>query len=378
MTKTVKHDTLMATLQSQYPGKVMWASEIPVGDPISTGSLALDFATGFGGFPSNRVVEVCGKEGTGKTTLALMIMLNALERYPDRAGIFLDLEHKIDKDWLEDIVGPDMLGNRIFYIQPTSIENATNIYRDAVGTGEVCVAILDSIGGAPTVRRNDDAESGHYGGNAIGVGEWSRAAATHASVYNCLTVGINQPRVDMTQRNQLNLPGGKAWSHAPVLRVELWQGKDREMMKFPGEKNPVAVGYTVYAKIRKNQVGMPGRTAMYWFFNIPTPEHPFGIDTLDEISRLSIMTRVVQQKGGWYHHPALPIDPKGEHKVQGVGTLQQVIKDDKSFQATLVSEVMASLKDHGAEIAPISDPDAPIEELDGMTKLWLHGGAPGA
>jgi recombination protein RecA len=374
MTKTVKHDVLMASLQESYPGKVMWANEIPVGDPISTGSLALDFATGFGGFPSNRVVEVCGKEGTGKTTLALMTMLNALELYPGRAAIFLDLEHKIDKDWLEDIVGPDMLGTRIFYIQPTSIENATNIYRDAVGTGEVCMAILDSIGGAPTVRRNDDAESGHYGGNAIGVGEWSRSAATYASVYNCLTIGLNQTRVDMTGLHGLNLPGGKAWSHAPVLRVELYRGKDTETVKFPGEKKPVAVGYTVYAKIRKNQVGMPGRTAYWWFYNIATPEHPFGIDTLDEITRLSIATQVVRLGGGWYNHTLLP-----GGKVKGLPAFKEVVNTNEAFRAALVTEVLASLGDHAAEVAPISDPDAPIEEIEsGMMGLFLTGTPPDA
>jgi hypothetical protein len=46
-----------------------------------------------------------------------------------------------------------------------------------------------------------------------------------------------------------------------------------------------------------------------------TPEHDFGIDTLDEITRLSLTTRVVTMRGGWYHHPALP-EHKGEHKVQ--------------------------------------------------------------
>lgn len=71
--------TLMSDLQKRFgEGKVMMASDIPVGPPISTGSLALDFATGYGGFPSNRVVEICGKEGTGKTTLALTAMLHAL------------------------------------------------------------------------------------------------------------------------------------------------------------------------------------------------------------------------------------------------------------------------------------------------------------
>lgn len=362
-----KAQTLLADLQKKFgENKVMMASQIPVGDPISTGSLALDFATSFGGFPSNRVVEICGKEGTGKTTLALMTMLNALKLYPDKSALFLDIEHKIDKDWMEMIVGSEVLANRVFYIQPSSIENATNIYRQALESGLICMAILDSIGGAPTVRRNEDAEVGHYGGNALGVGEWSRTAATYSSIYNCLTVGINQTRVDMSGYNQLITPGGRAWTHAPVLRIELVRGKDTETIRLPGEEKPVPVGFTVFAKVRKNQVGPPGRTAFYWFYHIPTEDHEFGIDTLDEITRLSIITRVVELRGGYYYHQALP---KGQ--VQGLLKLKEAVRTDEALRATIVSEVLASLKDHAAEVAPLSDPDAPI---DGVLAVHLTGG----
>ena len=62
---TASAKKLLADLQKTFgEGKVMFASDIPVGPPISTGSLALDYATGYGGFPANRVVEICGKEAT--------------------------------------------------------------------------------------------------------------------------------------------------------------------------------------------------------------------------------------------------------------------------------------------------------------------------
>jgi hypothetical protein len=51
---------------------------------------------------------------------------------------------------------------------------------------------------------------------------------------------------------------------------------------------------------------------------LATPEHDFGIDTLDEITRLSLTTPVVTMRGGWYHHPALP-----EQKVQGLPRFQR-------------------------------------------------------
>lgn len=370
MATTPKAHQLMMSLQKKFgENKVMMASSIPVGPPISSGSLALDFATGYGGFPSDRTIEICGKPGCGKTTLALLTMMNALAKYPRRNALFLDVEHKITKEWLEMIVGKEMLDNRIIYVQPTSIENATNIYREALESELICCAILDSVGGAPTVRRNDDAETGHYGGNAIGMGEFSRATATHGAVYNCLTIGINQTRVDMSGYNQLVTPGGRAWTHAPVLRIELVRGKETETVVIDTEKVPI--GYNIFAKVRKNQVGPEGRTAMYWFFNTWTEQYGFGIDQLDEITRLGIKTKVFDQRGGWYHHPALDADAKGEHKVQGLEKLKATIRADEILQATLRSEILASLAEHGADVAPISDPLEPSETVGNAFPLLV-------
>src|SRR3954454_25406750 len=68
---------------------------------IGTGSLALDLATGVGGYPRGRVVEVYGPESSGKTTLALHGIAEA-----QRAGgvcAFIDAEHAIDINYARAI-----------------------------------------------------------------------------------------------------------------------------------------------------------------------------------------------------------------------------------------------------------------------------------
>lgn len=361
---------LLGDLQRKFGSdKVMMASQIPVGPPVSSGSLALDVATCYGGFPINRVVEIYGKEGAGKTTLALLAMTNALAAYPDRAALFLDIEHKITPTWMEMIVGTDLLEQRVIYMQPTSIEQATNMYRKAVETDQVCCAILDSIGGAPTVRANEDAEVALVGGNAIGVGTWSRAAAPLAAVHNCLTIGINQVRANMNPRAFADdTPGGKAWRHAAILRIELVRGRETEYAEVDGEKVPI--GYNVFGKIRKNQVGPEGRTATWWFHNVWTPERGFGIDHIDEITRLAIKTQVVTLRGGWYQHDAL-----SGGKVQGLPKFIEQVRGNEALRSTLTTEVLARLKDHIAEIAPMSDPEEPSERVGGMLSMYLDGGA---
>src|ERR1700742_2897201 len=113
-----KFDKLYEDLQKEFGADtIMRAVDIPKRPGIPSGSLALDFAVGFGGMPQDRVIEISGKESSGKTTLAIMIMTHFLDANPDRAALFLDLEHKLTADWLEYLVGTERM-QRIIYIQP--------------------------------------------------------------------------------------------------------------------------------------------------------------------------------------------------------------------------------------------------------------------
>lgn len=358
---TAKLTKLVTDLKDKFgDDSVMFANDIPLQPPISSGSLALDFAIGHGGFPSDRVIELAGEEGCGKTTLSLLAVTKFLDAQPDRGALIMDLEHKLSPDWVRTLVGDDRM-ERLIYVQPDHIEQATNVFRQAVTSGQICIAVLDSIGGAPTIRRNDNAEVASYGGNSQGVGEFGRTAAALSAKYRCLTIGINQTRADMEGYHRMNTPGGKAWKHAVILRIQL-KRSTRETVEQTINGEKITVGHAVYAKVVKNQLNAPGRTAMWWFYNVPTDEYGFGVDTLDEVVRLGILTRVIHQSGGWYTHPALPADKKGDHKVNGLSALKKVIYADEALKQTLVSEILTRLDDHASEVAPISDPDAPIEE----------------
>ena len=358
-----KWDKLYEDLRKEFGDEsIKRAVDIPKRPGIPSGSLALDFAVGFHGMPQDRAIEISGKESSGKTTLAIMIMCNFLDAQPHRGALFLDLEHKLTSDWLEYLVGSQRM-ERIMYIQPDHAEMATNIYKRALPSGQVCFAIYDSIAGAPTARRNDDAEVSSYGGNAIAISEFARHAALNSAKYACLTVGINQTRDDFGGYNRLITPGGRAWKAACILRLELRKStRDIDYLSAGGEKIPI--GHKIFCKVVKNQLGgVEGRTCEWWFYSVETPDHPFGIDTLDEIVRLGVVTEVLRKSGGWYHHRAFPLDAKGENKVQGIDAVKAMVRTDESLRKTLTSEILAGLDAHSDEVAPITEPNLAVEEV---------------
>lgn len=350
---------LLGSLQNKYgSASIMLAKDIPRRPAITTGTLALDYATGIGGFPQDRVIEIAGAEGTGKTTLALLAMEQFLDSQPRRGALIMDVEHKLSPEWISMLVGEAKLEHQVLYAQPASIEEATNIYKAAVRSGIVCFAMLDSIGGAPTARRNDDAEVASYGGNALGVGEFARTANSHSARYNCLTVGINQIRADMSGYNRHMVPGGLAWLHAPVLRLQLKKGKGKKVVKLNNED--YQIGYEIACKIVKNGVAAPGRTASWWFYNVPTEEFGFGVDRVEEAVRLGLLTGVIERKGAWYIYPGLPTK---DSQVQGQEKLLDLVRDNKALREQIGSDVTAKLQtgEFGGQVAPMSDPDAPID-----------------
>jgi recombination protein RecA len=158
---------------------VMMAAQMPRYPKISTGSLALDFATGVGGWPSDRYVEVFGAESCGKTTLGLIGMKNFLDAQPKRGAVILDTEHKMDLDWAARITGDDYMKTRIIYLQPDSIEDATEMYKECVSDGSTAYVLFDSIASAQT-RKSVTTEKDEMTGNAKAMAglprSWPRSA----------------------------------------------------------------------------------------------------------------------------------------------------------------------------------------------------------
>jgi recombination protein RecA len=344
---TATADKLIVDTNKRYgEHALMYATDMPTPPAVHSGSYALDYAMGIGGLPCNRLIEVFGQESCGKTTLGLLSMRQFLDAYPDRHAMVLDLEHKLDKPWMIRLVGAEYMG-RILYAQPDHVEMATNMYVDLVGTGDVSFCLFDSVGGAATkASMEKDAEKVQVGGNAPQITKFARLAGTFSAKYECLTYCVNQIRDDMDGYHRNLSPGGRALKHHAIARIYV-RKSTRDIATIPipnSDGKRLTVGSKIFATMVKNQTGgREGMVAEWWFYPVETPEYGFGIDTAEEIFDLALATEVITGSG-WYTHPALPPDKKGEHKIQGKDTLKALFRTDESLRATIISETMAALK----------------------------------
>ena len=107
---------------------------------IPTGSLSLDIATGVGGFPRGRVIEIYGRKSSGKTTLAL----KAISEAQKGGGVaaFIDAEHALDVTYASrlGVNVEDLLAS-----QPDTGEQALEVAETLVRSGAVDIVVIDSV-----------------------------------------------------------------------------------------------------------------------------------------------------------------------------------------------------------------------------------------
>lgn len=408
---------------------VFTPNDMPAKGVVSTGSLSMDYMTGRMGIPRDCVVEFAGEPGCGKSTTSLSIINNVLnlelsrsrmsvlaeraaksgkisqddlkrfnraydrqefdlhvfddpkknrmldsdlsQRDEDEAfdrcrnALYVDLEGRFDPKWASRFIDSRFLNSKFLLVRNDTIEQATDAYTECVRTGKFAVAVIDSIGGAPSKGVFDkSAERGNVGGNALGVTRFSQFAENHASRYTCLTIGLNQVRADMEGWNRLITPGGKAWKHACSLRIELKRRPNNPNENYwahEGRDGSFQCGYMVHARLHKNSVGRSGQACEFDFFTADTPEYgPAGFSPYTECINLAVMAGLIEKGGGgWMKYPSFP-----NGRIQGIPRAVEYLRDHSDVFQSLRDEVRSRLTSGGIEGAVTSFDYVPEGDSD--------------
>ena len=156
-------------------------------DAISTGSLSLDIATGIGGLPRGRIVEIYGPESSGKTTLALHCIAEAQKLGGEAA--FIDAEHALDPIYAANL-GVDV--DSLLVAQPDYGEQALEITEQLVSSGAVDIVVVDSVAAlVPKSEIEGDMGDSHVGQHARLMSQALRKLAGTVNKTNCIIIFIN-------------------------------------------------------------------------------------------------------------------------------------------------------------------------------------------
>lgn len=262
-----------------------------------------------------------------------------------RNALYCDIEGRFDQHWAANFIDERWLKDKFAVMRPDTIENATTMYVEAIRTGMFAVAVIDSIGGAPTERVwHKDAESGNVGGNSLGVTRFAGFAENMSSKKTCLTIGIQQIRQDLSGYHKYVTPSGEAWKHACSVRMEL-RRKNKEVLfdVDPGTSDSyIQVGYGLTARLHKSSVSPSGREAHTWFYTSSSKYGEPGFDKVQDIINLAVLSGViVKGASGVYRSDIFP-----NGRIRGYDKMCKFIKDDKEVFDKISSDMKDKLM-HG-------------------------------
>jgi len=112
---------------------------------VSSGSLRLDIALGCGGVARGEFIEICGQEGSGKTTLCQHILAEAQKS--GGLAAFIDADHSLDYTFAKRC-GLD--ADKLYIHEPADIEQAMDVLETLAQTGALAAIALDSMSALPS------------------------------------------------------------------------------------------------------------------------------------------------------------------------------------------------------------------------------------
>lgn len=292
-------------------------------EAIPTGSIALDAATGIGGLPRGRIVEIYGPESSGKTTLALHVVAEAQKMGGEAA--FIDAEHALDPVYASAL-GVDI--DSLLVSQPDNGEQALEITEYLARSGALDVIVVDSVAAlVPKAEIEGEMGDSHVGLHARLMSQALRKLTGAISKSNTVVIFINQLRekVGVIYGNPEVTTGGRALKFYSTIRIDV---RRVEQLKGPGNE---FIGSRTRAKIVKNKVAPPFKEAE---FDIMYGE---GISKYGEMLDLAVKMEVIRKSGAWFYY--------GEERLgQGRDNVKEYIRKTPEFCAEIEGKVREGIQ----------------------------------
>ncbi len=289
---------------------------------IPTGSIALDYALGVGGYPRGRIVEIYGPESSGKTTLAI----HAIAEAQKQGGIaaFIDAEHAFDRFYAANL-GVNV--DELLISQPDNGEQALDIADQLIRSAAVDIIVIDSVAAlTPKAELEGDMGDNKVGLQARLMSQALRKLTATINKTNTTCIFINQLRekIGVMFGNPETTTGGNALKFYASVRLDIRKSqsiKDGETI----------IGNEVKVKVVKNKVAPPFRRAE---FEIMYGE---GICRVGEVVDLGVDFKILEKSGSWYSY-------NGSKLGQGKEATKGVLRDNPELCDEITAKIYEAMK----------------------------------
>jgi len=300
-------------------------------DAISTGCLALDAATGVGGFARGRLYEIYGPNSSGKSTLALSVIMQAFKRGL-KSIVYVDAEHALDPRLVRNMgkqTGVDIDVDKIELVQAFTGDENLEIAEKFMKTGEVDILVIDSVSSLLPKGMAD----GEIGDNYIGLLARLMSKACIkltpiANRTNTLLIFINQIRHQIGKWGDTRVTtGGEALGFYTTGRIKV-EGGESKSSHIVNEEG-IVTGHECKFEIVKNKLAAPWRKADIDLI------YGIGYDFISEVACFASQFGIIDKSGNWYYY--------GDEKFQGKDNLIDFLKEHNDVYEIIRNSIKETL-----------------------------------
>lgn len=279
-----------------------------------------------GGSPDGRIIELYGKESSGKTTIALHILAAYQAQQPEKEAVFMDFEHAFDKKYAKSL-GVNV--EDLLLSQPMYAEQGLEVVERLISSGGVSIVVIDSVAAmSPKSEIEGEMGKASVGVQAKLMSQAMRKLTGTANKTKTLVVFINQERekIGVMFGNPWVTAGGNALKFYASIRAEIFRGAQTK-------DEGVTVGNRGKIKVVKNKTAPPYQESE---FDI---EFGTGISKIGGVLDYAVELGIIEQKGSWFNMDETKLGQGRDNVKALLGDNPELVEElEKLIFKTLFSE----------------------------------------